>query len=230
MDKIEKRKQRNIYILFVAGIILSLVILAINRNALAWATSVSWSEIHWSNWLALSVLLVVALVAQYFVLMLLFYSKLRYLVLAVIPVIWLFNNGIIAMSRFLDWTTDIGATIGWLSFADLFSWLAAAIYFPVLLGTGAVGAILDANASSLSQSCYYARMALEIADISAWQVIDFGMNTLSIAWDLVADSFSQEVIKYASDTDSLFDFSLQAIFSMPNWLSSTGYNLSCLCL
>ncbi len=230
MDKKEKHIQRSISILLVAGVILSLAILAINRNALAWATSVSWAEIHWSNWLALVVLLVVAVLAQYFLLMLLFYSKLKYLVLAVIPAIWLFNNGIIAMSRFLDWTTDIGATIGWLSIADLFSWLAAAIYFPILLGTGAVGAILDANASSLSQSCYYARMALDIADISAWQVIDFGMNIISIAWDLVANSFSQEVIKYTSDTDSLFDFSLQGIFSMPNWTSGTGYNLACLSL
>ena len=230
MDKIEQQKQRNIYILYVLGIVFSLTLLILNRNGLSWLGKISWSDISWLQWLSLTVIILVALLSQYFLLMLLHYSRFKYLVLAVIPVIWLFNNGIIAMSRFLDWTTDIGATIGWLSFVDLISWMAAAVYFPVLLGTGAIAAIIDANASMLSEACYYARMALDVADVSPWQFIDFGMNILSISWDLIANSFSQEVIKHSSDTDSLFEFSIQGLISMPGWISSTGYNLACLCL
>lgn len=230
MDKIDQRKQRNIYILFGLGLLLALTILVVDRDGLSWFGQVAWSGISWLQWLSLAILLIVALLTQYFLLLLLHFSRFKYLVLAVIPIVWLLNNGIIAMSRFLDWTTDIGATIGWLSFTDLISWMGAAVYFPVLLGTGAMAAIIDANASMLSEACYYARMALDVAGVSPWQLIDFGMNILSITWDLVANSFSQEVIMQTSDTDSLFAFSLQGLMSMPGWISSTGYNLACLCL
>lgn len=230
MDKKEQRTVRSNYILLVLGVLLALALIILNRGGLEWVNRIAWSELGWLQWLVLAVLVVVGLLAQFFMLLLLRYSKLRYLILVGIPVIWLFNNGIIAMSRFLDWTTDIGATIGWLSVADLISWLAGAVYFPVLVSLGAVSAILDSSASMLTSSCYYARMALEITNVSPWQVVDFSTNVLSITWDMIANSFTQEVIKATSDTDSLFEFSLTAALSLPSWLTSVGYSLSCLCL
>ena len=217
-------------VLLLVGVLLAITLVLVARGGFSWFGKVHWSDIHWLEWLAMVVLIVMAVLAQYFLLLLLRYSVFRYVILFGIPAVWLFNNIIIAMSRFLGWTTDIGATIGWLSVADLISWLAGAIYFPMLIGIGAVSAIIDANASMLSQTCYYARMALDIANVSPWQVIDFSLNVASILWDMIANSFTQEVIKHTSDTDSLFEFSVAAVFSLPNWLTTLGYSLACLCL
>lgn len=230
MDKREQRKIRAIYFLLILGIASSLALIALKHGGVAWLGKVSWADFSWLQWIAMLLLIVIGIVGQYLFLLLLRYRFLKYLILVGIPALWLFNNGIIAISRFLDWTTDIGATIGWLSIADLLSWLAGAVYFPILVSMGAVSAILDANASMLSSACYYARMALDIANVNPWQIIDFSMNVIGILWDLLANSFTQEVIKATSDTDSLFEFSMAAALSLPQWMMTLGYSLACLCL
>lgn len=230
MDKREQHERRSNIILVIIGIILALALIIIPRGGFSWFTSTSWSHVTVVKWAFVAVTLGVSLVLQYYFLILLRYSFLKYLVLWFLPIIWIFNNGLVAMHRFLDWTTDIQSPVGWMPITDLLSWLLGAVFSPSLIGFGVIAAIIDSSGAMLTQACYYAGIAMDVSGISSWHVIDYGMNFISVLWDLISNSFVQEVIKESSQTRSFFDLSLSGTFSLPNWLVSIGYSFACVVL
>ena len=227
MDKREQREKRSNIVLIIIGILLALVLIIIPRGGFDWFTSTSWSHVSVFKWGFIVVILSLSLVLQYYFLMLLRYSVLKYFVLWFLPIMWMFNNGLVAMHRFLDWTTDIHSPVGWMPITDLLSWLLGSVFSPSLIGFGVVAAIIDSSGAMLTQACYYAGIAMDVAGISPWHVIDYGMNFISVFWDMISNSFVQEVIKESSGNRSFFDLSLSGAFSLPNWLVSIGYSFTC---
>ena len=228
MDKREQREKRLNIILVITGILLALLLVIFPRGGVAWVTSTSWSNITIIKWVIICGVLCISLVIQYYLLMLLRYSFLKYAVLWFLPIIWIFNNGLVALHRFLDWTTDIVSPAGWMPITDLMSWLLGAVFSPTLLGFGVIAAVVDVSSSQLTQACYYAGIAMDIANISPWHVIDYGMNFIGVFWDLISNSFVQEVIKERSLTRSFFDLSFSGAISLPQWLINVGYSFTCL--
>jgi len=230
MDKKEQLEKRNNIILSLGGLILVVGLLVIYREGLTWFTATKWSQLSVSSWISIAVILSVSLVLQYFFFMLLRYSFFKYLVLWFIPAIWLFNNGLVAPHRFFDWTTDIISPVGWSPIGELLGWLLSAIFLPVLVGGGAVVAIIDSSGTMLTQACYYAGIALDVVDISGWNIISCSMNYINVFWELLSNSFVQQVLSERSMNRSFMDFSLSSIFSLPYWVLSIGYSFSCLIL
>ena len=228
MDKREQREKRLNIILVITGILLALFLIVFPRGGFSWASAVSWSKISILQWVSIACVFCISLVAQYFLLMLLRYSFLKYLVLWFIPVIWIFNNGLVALHRFLDWTTDIVSPAGWIPVTDLLSWLSGVIFFPVLLGFGVIAAIIDVSSNQLTQACYYANIAMDVANISPWHVIDYVINFINVFWDLVSNSFVQEIIKERSANRSFFDLSILDALSLPQWFMNVGYSFTCI--
>ena len=228
MDKKHQLEKRNNIILLFIGCLLVVGLLVIYREGVTWFSSARWSELSIVSWISISVILVVAIALQYYFLMLLRYSFVKYLVLWFIPVIWLFNNGLVAMHRFLDWTTDIVSPAGWIPIGDLFGWLLSAVYMPLLVSSGVVVAIIDSSSSMLTQACYYAGIALDVAGISPWDVIDYSMNYASVVWDMLSNSFVQQLASERTINRSFLDFSLSSTFSLPYWVLSIGYSFTCI--
>ncbi|GEM_PF-1440924 len=230
MDKLEQIKKKKLHYLFLLiGIFLSCLTALVSHNGFIWFSNIKWAQIDVLHWTAIALLLVISVVLQHFYLYLLRKTWLWYLIVIGISIVWIFNNGIMAMNRFQDWTMNVGVSVGWLSITDLISWLVGAVYFPVLIGIGAINAIIDANASMLSQACYYAKMAWEITGVSPGNIIDFGKSLISITWDMVSNSFLQDIMQQTSNVDSLFSFSFAELFSVPEWISNLGYSVSCIC-
>ena len=228
MDKKEIREKKLNLILVAIGIILALVLIIIPRGGLSSITSTNWSDISLLKWILIAGAFFIALVLQYYLLLLLRYSFLKYLVLWMIPIIWVFSNGLVAMHRFLDWTTDIVSPAGWLPITDLISWILGAVFLPSLIGCGIIAAMIDTSVNALSQACYYANIAMDVANISPWNFIDYSMNFISVLWDLISNSFVQEVIKERSAQRSFFDISFSDAFSLPQWIVDIGYSFTCL--
>ncbi len=228
MDKLEQREQRINYSLLITGCLLVIGLLLLYREGLVWFTSARWSSVSVISWISISVVMGLALVMQYFFFMLLRYSVLKYFVLWFIPVMWLFNNGIVAMHRFLDWTTDIISPVGWIPLGDLFGWLLSAVYLPLLVGSGVVIAIIDSSSSMLSQACYYAGIAIDVIDICPWNIVSYCMNYISVIWDLISNSFVQEIAALHTSNRPFLEFNLSNTFSLPYWILSIGYSLSCI--
>jgi len=228
MDKKQQLEKRNNFILLFAGLFLVIALLVIYREGITWFSATKWASISLSSWIGVSVILSVSLLLQYYFLMLLRYSVIKYIVLWFVPLIWLFNNGLVAMHRFLDWTTDIISPAGWSPLGELLGWMLGAIFLPVLVGGGAVVAIIDASGSMLTQACYYAGIALEVTGVSGWNIISQSMNYINVTWDLLSNSFVQEVIRERATNRSFLDFSLSSIFSLPYWVLSIGYSFTCI--
>jgi hypothetical protein len=228
MDKKEQIIKRNNILYVFSGILLVVALLLIYREGLNWFKLTRWSDVSILRWLGISSILVVALILQFYFIMLLRYSFFKYLVLWFIPVIWLFNNGIVALHRFFDWTTDIVSPAGWIPIGELIGWLLSAIFSPMLIGGGMIVAIIDSSGSMLTQACYYAGIAMDITGVSGWNIISHAMNFIDVMWDLLSNSFVQEVMKERAMNRSFLDFSLSSIFSLPYWILSIGYNFTCL--
>ncbi|MFT5395317.1 MAG: hypothetical protein ACI85N_000501 [Gammaproteobacteria bacterium] len=228
MDKIEQREKRSNMIFMLVGLILVIGLLLIYREGVVWFSSVRWSDVSIISWISISAILIAALAFQYFFLILLRYSVIKYFVLWFIPVIWMFNNGIVALHRFFDWTTDIISPAGWVPLGDLLGWLLSAVYFPLLIASGVVVAIIDSSSSMLSQACYYAGIAMDVANISPWNIVSYSMNYLSVLWDLLSNSFVQEIASLQTDNRQFLEFNLSNTFSLPYWVLSIGYSLSCI--
>tara|TARA_R110002072_G_scaffold118775_5_gene251312 strand:+ start:23115 stop:23807 length:693 start_codon:yes stop_codon:yes gene_type:complete len=228
MDKIEQREKRTNMIFMLIGFILVVGLLLLYREGVVWFSSARWSDVSIISWVSISAILGSALVVQYFFLMLLRYSMVKYFVLWFIPIIWLFNNGIVALHRFFDWTTDIVSPVGWIPLGDLLGWLLSAVYAPLLLASGVTIAIIDSSSSMLTQACYYAGMAMDVVNISPWNIISYSMNFLSVLWDLISNSFVQEVASLQVDNRQFLEFNLSNTFSLSYWVLSIGYSLSCL--
>jgi hypothetical protein len=228
MDKVEKREKRSNMISMFVGLILVIGLLLLYREGLVWFSSARWADVSIISWVSISAILGVALVFQYFFLMLLRYSAIKYFVLWFIPIIWLFNNSIVALHRFFHWTTDIVSPAGWVPLGDLLGWLLSAVYFPLLIASGVVVAIIDSSSSILSQACYYAGIAMDVANISPWNIVSYSMNYLSVLWDLVSNSFVQEIASLQTDNRQFLEFNLSNTFSLPYWVLSIGYNFTCI--
>ena len=228
MDKKQQLEKRNNISLLFAGLVLVVSLLMIYREGLTWFTVTKWSGISVASWISIGLILSVTLVLQYYFLMLLSHSIFKYLVLWFIPIIWIFNNGLVAMHRFLDWTTDIISPAGWAPLGELLGWLLSAVFFPVLVGGGVVVAIIDSSGSMLTQACYYAGIALDVSGASGWNIISHAMNFINVIWDLLSNSFVQEVLKERAANRSFMDFSLSSIFSLPYWVLSIGYSFTCI--
>lgn len=228
MDKLEKREKRSNMIFMLVGLILSIGLLLIYREGITWFSAVRWSDISIISWVSISTIIGVALVLQYFFLMLLRYSVIKYFVLWFIPIIWLFNNGIVALHRFFDWTTDIISPAGWVPLGDLLGWLLSAVYFPLLIASGIVVAIIDSSSSMLTQACYYAGIAMDVANISPWNIVSYSLNFLSVVWDLISNSFIQEIVAQHTSDRQFLEFNLSNTFSLPYWVLSIGYSFTCI--
>jgi hypothetical protein len=228
MDRKQQIEKRNNFLHLLAGIFLVIGLLFIYRDGLAWFELTKWSKISIVNWLGISVVLIFALVLQYYFLILLRYSFIKYLILWFIPICWLLNNGLVAMHRFLGWTSEIANPVGWIPIGELLGWMLSAIFFPVLVGGGIVVAIVDASGSMLTQACYYAGIAMDVTGLSGWNIISYSMNFINVIWDLLSNSFFQEVMKERAINRSFLDFSLSSIFSLPYWVLSIGYSFACI--
>lgn len=228
MDNEQQREQRTNYILLITGCLLILGLLLIYREGLAWFTSARWSAVSVVSWVSISFILGTALVLQYFFFMLLRYSVFKYAVFWFIPVMWLFNNSLVAMHRFLGWTTDIISPVGWIPLGDLLGWLLSAVYLPLLVASGVVVAIIDSSSSMLTQACYYAGIAIDVVDISPWNIVSYCMNYISVFWDLISNSFVQEIAALHTSNRPFLEFNLSNAFSLPYWALSIGYSLTCI--
>ncbi len=216
--------------MLLLGVLLAVTIILLTRGSTSWPDGKVFTELTLMQWLSIALCSSIGLLIQYYVIFLVRHTHLKVLVFWLLPGLWFFNNILVAMHRFLDWTTEIASDVGWFTLADLVSWMLSAVYFPILIAAGAVAAILDETGGMLSQACYFARIALDVASISPWQFIDFSLNLLGILWDLLSNTFVQEVMEYNRDVNSLFEFSIVAAFSFPKWLTTLGYSLACLCL
>lgn len=228
MDKIEQREKRNNIIFLFVGIVLVIGLLLIYREGLTWFSSTQWSEVTVIRWVSISIILSIALVLQYYFLMLLRYSVIKYAVLWFIPIIWIFNNGLVAMHRFLDWTTDIVSPAGWIPLGDLLGWLLSAVYLPLLIGSGAIIAIIDSSSSTLTQACYYAGIAMDVAGISPSNIVSYSLNLVSVYWDVISNSFLQEIVAETMKNRAFLEFNLSNTFSLPYWALSIGYSFTCI--
>ncbi len=228
MNKTEQVEKRNNFVFLFVGICLVIGLLLIYREGLTWFTTAKWSGVSVVRWVTVSIILMITLVLQYYFFLLLRFSFMKYIVFWFIPVIWLFNNGLVAMHRFLDWTTDIISPVGWVPVGEFVGWMLSAIFFPILMGGGTVIAIIDSSGSMLTQACYYAGIAFDVVDVSSWNVMTHAMNFIDVIWDLISNSFVQEVIKERAMNRSFLDFSLISIFSLPYWVLSIGYSFTCI--
>jgi hypothetical protein len=220
---------RNEIILFYYCLVFLVIgLLVIYREGITWFTITKWSHVSIASWISIDVIFSVSLALQYYFLMLLRYSFFKYLILWFIPIIWLFNNSLVVMHRFFDWTTNIVSPAGWFRLGELLGWLLSAVFLPILVGGGAVVAIIDASGSMLTQACYYAGIALDVAGVSSSDIISYSINFINITWDLLSNSFVQQVISEKSMSRPFMDFSLSSLFSLPYWVLSVGYSFTCL--
>ena len=228
MNKTEQIKKRNNLIFLFAGFFLILLLLFIYREGYYWFTTTRWQSVSVFSWVSITFILIIASLLQYYFFLLLRYSIFKYLVFWIIPIAWLVNNGLAAMHKFLDWTGDIASSASWIPIGDLLGWLLSAVYFPLLVGSGAIIAIIDSSGSMLSQACYYAGIALDVTGISSSNIISYSMNILSVVWDLITNSFVNEIVNEAMKNRSFLEFNLSTIFSLPYWFLNIGYNISCI--
>ena len=228
MDKIVHCKKRINIIIIFAGIVIVLSSLMINHGWLTWFSSIRWAEVSTISWILISSILSVGLVLQYFFLTLLRYSVIKYFMLWLMPVIWLFNNSLVALNVFFDWTRDIVSPIGWVPLGDLLGWLLSVVYLPLLLASGVVVAIIDLISATLSQTCYYGKIAMDVANISPWNIVSYSMNYLSVLWDLVSNSFTQEIASLRTVNREFLEFNLSNTFSLPYWILNIGYSFTCI--
>ena len=63
----------------------------------------------------------------------------------------------------------------------------------------------------LTQACYYAGIAMDVANISPWNIVSNSMNYLSVLWDLVSNSFAQEIASLRTDDREFLEFNLSHI-------------------
>ncbi len=230
MDKKEQLEKRNNIILLISGVLFVIGLLVIYREGLTWFTATKWSHVSLMRWLSISVVFSIALVLQYYFLYLLRYSFIKYLVLWFIPIIWLFNNGLVAMHRFLDWTTDIVSPVGWIPIGEFIGWMLSAVFMPILIGGGTVVAIIDSGGSMLTEACYYAGIAMDVAGVSGWNIISKSISFINVSWDLISNSFVQQVVSERLMNRSFLDFSVSSVFSLACWFLSIGYSFVCIIL
>lgn len=225
INKTEKREWQQNIALVTAGLVLTGIVLIISRGEV-WIDTVTWSKVSTVQWVIISVITVISLLLQYYFLLLLRHSALKYL-LFLLPVVWLYNNGMVGIQRLFD--SEAGLTLtGWIPVTDLLGWLMAAVFWPLFAAGGAMVALIDSNGFLFTEPCHYARLALDITGADSGDIISYVWNHFKIFWDLVSDSFTRQVLDAYSHNRSFWDFSVSGAFGLPHWVFSLGYSCSCI--
>ena len=100
-DKGEIRVRLENLALIIFGAVLVVSMIVLYRGGIGWFQDVSWSRVSVLKWVAIGTFSAAGLVLEYYLLLLLRYSILRHL-LWLLPVIWLFHNGLIVIQRFIE--------------------------------------------------------------------------------------------------------------------------------
>ena len=228
MDKIEKRRVLVNLTLVLFSIILALMMVIYTRGGLAWFSNASWSRVSWLDWLLIIAVTAIALPVQYFIFNLLRYSIVRYLVLWLLPVIWLFNNGMVAIQRLLEFAADDTFITGWIPITDLIGWLLGVVFFPMLIAGGVIVALVDSASVLFIDICRVAGVALDISGASFMGILGHVWEFLGTYLDLLYDSFKSEVITEDLQQRSFWDLGINGVFRLPRWLHSAGYHVACI--
>ena len=215
-------------VLIIVGIVLVLGMLAMFRGGADWFNNIHWSKISVLKWIVLGVIGFIALLFQYYLLLLFRYSFLKHL-FWFLPALWLINNGLIVIGRFID-SEYHRAVTGWIPLTDLFGWLISLVYFPLLVGGGAMSAIADSGGFVMSQACAYAHAVLETARVSNGSVVSFIGHHVGALWDIITNSFKNQVAWENAGSRPFIDFTQNGLFRMPHWMLNLGYTFSCIAL
>ena len=227
-EKSEIRVRLENLVLIIVGILLVAGMLALFRGGLDWFSNTAWSRVSVLKWIVVGLIAFVALVFQYYLLLLLRYSLLKHL-FWLLPVLWLVNNGLIVVQNFIEGEYH-RALSGWIPLTDLFGWLISVVYFPLLVGGGAMAAIADSSGFVMTQACAYAHAVLETASVSNGSVLSYIYGHIGAFWDILADSFKQQVAAGHAGSRHFLDFGQNGLFRLPHWLLTLGYTFSCIAL
>ena len=228
VNKKEIRDTKINIAIVITGIVLVIGLIIYSRGGVGWFTSTAWSQVSIIKWVFIVAILGIALVLQYYFLLLLRYSIAKYLVLWLLPIIWLFNNGLVAMHRLFESADEQTLLTGWIPITDLMGWLLGAVFLPLLVGGGSVVAIIDSSSLILLQACRIAGIAFEVTGISFWDFVTNVFRFIRVFLDLLGNSFMQEIVTENLKNRSFFDLSLSGIFSLPHWFYSAGYSFTCI--
>lgn len=228
MNRTEEIKKRNNIIYLLFGYILVLTLLIVFREGIYWFKSTQWSAVSTLSWVSISIVLILFSVLQYYFILLLRYSFIKYIVIYIIPIVWLVNNGLAGMHRFMDYTNEVTSSAVWVPIGDLLGWLLGVIYFPLLVGSGVIIAVIDSSGSMLTQACYYIGIAIDVTGISSSSIFSYSVNVLNIILDMLSNTFVQNVMNEIGNNRSIINFNLSNILSLPYWFLNIGYNISCI--
>ena len=218
MDKRESREKLLNIAALVTGVALVLCLIIYTRD-ISWFTSSVWSQVSIIKCIIIAVVLGFFLVVQYYFLMLFRYSIARILVFWLLPIIWLFNNGLVAIHRLFESAAEETSLTGWIPVTDLAGWLTGAVFFPLFTGGGIAVGIIDSVSQLLSQACNVAGMSPDSGGI---------ISFITTYLELLGSSFLQVVLSVNSGGRSFFDLGLSGIFNLPNWFFSAGYSFTCI--
>ena len=228
MDKREAREKWLNIALVMVGLALVICLIVYARWDLSWFTDTAWAKVGIVKWIAVVIILSISLVLQYYFLMLLRHSIVKYLVLWLLPIIWLFNNGLVAIHRLFESAADSTFLTGWIPITDLVGWLLGAVFFPSLVGGGAIVGIIDSGGNFMVQVCSIAGIAMHVTGTSVLDILSHAPKFLHLFWDQVVNSFMHAVFPENLKTRSFFDLSLDSILSLPHWFYSAGYTFTCI--
>jgi len=228
INKQETREFRVNIAIVITGIALVIGLIIYSRGGAGWFTTTAWSQVSILKWIVIVVTLGITIVLQYYLLMLLRHSLVKYLVFGLLPAIWLFINGLTAIQRLFESAAEDTFLTGWIPITDLMGWLLGAVYIPVLVGGGIVVAIIESGSLLLSQACQIAGMVLDVTGTSLWGFVTDVVKFIGVFFDLLGNSFLQEIAMENLRNRSFFDFSLTGIFSLPQWFYSIGYSFTCI--
>ena len=228
IDKRERREKWTNLALVVAGLALAIGIIIYSRWGLSWFTETAWAKVSILKWLSVVIILSITLVLQYYFLMLLRHSIVKYLVLWLLPIIWLFNNGLVALHRLFESAANETLLTGWIPVTDLIGWLVGVVFFPSFIGGGTIVGIIDSGGSFMSQVCSIGGMAMNVTGTSVWDILSHVPKFMGVFWDQVVNSFANAVFPENFKNRSFFDLTLDGVISLPHWFYSAGYSLTCI--
>lgn len=226
IDESESRERLINSALIALGLGVAAVMIVLARSGFDWLTQTAWSKITLTGWLAILFIVCIILPVQYYLLVLLRHRILKH-IFWLLPAAWLFLNGLIVIQRLME--SEAGeALTGWLPLTDLVGWLLCVAFFPLLIGAGAIMAIIDSTSIVLSQACQSAELALTAAAVGDKDPIPRLFSYLDVFAGLISDSFRQQVAVEHATARPFLDFGSSGLFNLPYWFFKIGYNFSCM--
>jgi hypothetical protein len=222
INKTEKIATRVNIAVVVVGMLLVAGLTVYVRGA-GWISATAWSQVSIFRWIAIVLILGLAVATQYYAMLLLRYSIVKYLVLWLPPIFWLFMNGLVALRRLFESAAEATLLSGFIPVTDLIGWLTGAIYAPLLIGGGLMVAMVDAAGQILDQACQVVGFTGDGGGFLAGLSSSIGMFL-----DLLGSSFMREVVMEHQRNRAFFDFGLDGVFGFPHWLFSAGYSFTCI--